>query len=228
MCSAGPSSVARPRRSRRRASRRASRSVTGLSLQPRATAAAATATADEPDAAVSPAPRSQTSDGDDVARLGARELDVRAVAETADASRSRARAGAGRRARARSRSTTACGLPTSTGTIVSRSPARSSSSSSDDVDLAELLTDDAVRRRRARPGRRPPGASISTSVAPVSREQPRGRDPRPVARHLGGRAVRVPDRHARARAPSRVDDLEHAVAADSGADVAEPPHAVSA
>ena len=34
---------------------------TGLSLQPRATAAAATAAADEPDAAVSPAPRSHTS-----------------------------------------------------------------------------------------------------------------------------------------------------------------------
>src|SRR5262249_1903688 len=57
--SAGPTSVAFPSSKRTTRSPPGMCTVTGLSHQPRATAAAATAIADEPEADVSPAPRSQ-------------------------------------------------------------------------------------------------------------------------------------------------------------------------
>ena len=55
--------------------------MTGLSHQPRSTATAAAATDDEPDALVSPAPRSQTSTRQVVPPVDANELDVRALGE---------------------------------------------------------------------------------------------------------------------------------------------------
>ena len=55
--------------------------MTGLSHQPRSTATAAAATDDEPEALVSPAPRSQTSTVRSCRAVDANELDVRPLRE---------------------------------------------------------------------------------------------------------------------------------------------------
>ena len=82
MSSAGPSTVARVPSIATRSSPPGIAIRTGLSHQPRATAAAATATADEPDAAVSPRSPLPDEDRDDVTRLGPGQLDVRPVRES--------------------------------------------------------------------------------------------------------------------------------------------------
>ena len=173
--------------------------VTGLSHQPPATAAAATATADEPDAGVSPAPRSQTSARISCAALRMRELDVRALREprmgldrgaepeqdlarrllaahdgmrVADRDRSSAR----RRSRARRSSPARRRRP-------ARRPSR--------------------RRRRRSSGRatsREPTRTTTSGAAERGCE-PAGGDACAVPRHLGRRAVRVPDHDLDASSP---------------------------
>ena len=164
--------------------------MTGLSHQPRATATAAAATDDDPDALVSPAPRSHTSTRQVVSPVDAHELDVRPLAGTADASRAAARAGAGRsrvgvvepddRVRvadrrassARRPSTSISGSPTATSPMsVSVSSASSIRAS---ISPSAVVIDDLARARRG--------------------GEPARGDAHPVARHLGGRAVGVPDR----------------------------------
>ena len=85
--------------------------VTGLSHQPRATAAAAAATADDPGGARLPRAPLPDEHGQVVSPVDAHELDVRPVGETAV----RLERGPSRRRSSRvgsSSRTTACGLPT--------------------------------------------------------------------------------------------------------------------
>ena len=170
--SAGPSRVARPAVIETTRSPPGIRTRTGLELQPLAVAAAATATADDPDAAVSPAPRSHTSTETTSLGSGARKLDVRPPREPWVRLYRGAEA-VEVVARERIRRTTACGLPTSTGTIVSRSPATSSTSSS--------ATDTLPRSWRTTPLRPPRVARtilLSVSISTSSGRSREGATPR--------------------------------------------------
>ena len=147
--------------------------------------AAATATALEPDDAVSPAPRSQTRasitpSADRAARPG----------RSCAAGSARAPRAAGRCAgsSAGSPSTTACGLPTST--AMNAMP----------VDLLRRADVTSPRSCSTRPSSsirartsRGPTRTVTSLGARLLGEPARG-DPRAVPRHLGARAVGVPDR----------------------------------
>ena len=184
--------------------------VTGLSHQPCATAAAAAATALEPDDDVSPAPRSQT----DTRRVCGPSTSTSWTLVRSGKRGWRSRSGPRRRrssAIVRSR-TTACGFPTETGVTSSRSPATSSVSGAPTSTSPSSCSTSPSSRMCARHRAR---ADVHLHVRPArALREPGGRDPRAVARHLGERAVGVPDQHRRL-VVGRGEHLEDAVRADA-------------
>ena len=188
--SAGPSSVARAPSIVTTSSPPGIATRTGLSDQPRATAAAATATAEEPDAAVSPCPALPDEDGDDVAWLGTRELDVRPVREARVRLDRRAdpqQIVAGQRVPQHD----CMRVPDQHGNDGEPLPGDVEHLVGRDDNLVELLSDEPVL---GRPG--PHEASRRRDLDLVRirlTKQPRSRDARAVSGHLGVRPVRVPD-----------------------------------
>ena len=191
--SAGPTSVIRASSSSStRSSPPGMRTVTGLSHQPFATAAAAAATALEPDALVSPAPRSQTSTvssfGPSTRRAGRSSargtlvaLDLRAEPEQIVATRGEPddRVRVAHRHRGQLDPLTAeldrLGLP--------------------HFDVADAHRDGAVVADRRGIGAA--GDADRHLRRPGARAQPGGGDPAAVARELGDGAVGVPDHDLR-------------------------------
>ncbi len=178
--------------------------MTGLSHQPFATAAAAAATELEPDAVVSPAPRSQipmrsscgptTRTNWTLVRSGKRSWFSTSGPSSAIS------------ASAKSRRITACGFPTETGVKVRRSPPTSSSSGGP-TSTAPTSSATIVPSTRAVATRVPKRSVMS---GPALLGEPRGGDPRTVPGELRLGAVRVPDLHV-GLSPVRVDDLDDPV-----------------
>ncbi len=137
----------------------------GCRTSPARTATAAAAVADEPDAGVSPAPRSQTSTRSSFGPTGSHELHVRALGEARGASRAQGPARADRLASARRAGRPHAGCRRATGTISTRRPSTSKACDRADRHLADVdlrvrpaehaRVDVPAPRRRSRPRRAP-------------------------------------------------------------------------
>ena len=123
-----------------------------------------------------------------------------------------------------SRTTTACGLPTSTGTTVTVSPARSSPSSAKTVTSpSACLIVPSVPTGSAGD---PPATGLDLDLArPGLPQEPGGGNARAVPRHLRDGAVGIPDHH-HCRGSVNADDLQHSVAPDPVEHVTQATHAV--
>ena len=175
------------------------RTVTGLSHQPFATAAAAAATALEPEALVSPAPRSQTSTDSwfgpstrtswTFVRSGKRSW-----CSISGPSRSRS-------SRLASSRTTACGFPTRDRGELDLLLAELDCLGLPHLDLTDPHRDRAIVADRGRVGAAGDADRHLWRRRPCA--QPGRRDPAPVAGELRDRAVGVPDHDLGLRVRSR-------------------------
>ena len=188
--------------------------------QPCVTAAAAAAAALDPDASVSPCPALPDDDAEVARRVGPHELDVRALREALVALDKWAEP----------QQLIALRLAPEDGVRVADRDRRELEALAADLDrlgradLGEPEIDlDLVSADTG--GDEPLAQAHAGEGDPAPPREPECGDPRPVARDLGARPVRVPDDDVGLGSPD-VRDLEDAVRADPVVRVAETPHLV--